>query len=234
MALQFAQAQGKAITGQYIFQLANQIIQDPNGVLAQAILQLVNQDDGGRTSQTTTIIKNVIKIRGDGGGDHGDHGKPPPCKQGYHWDNKEKKCVPIRTCPQSADAAQVACEEGKTIEEVCANNPSAKDCNTEPPGNPPPEEDPCKKDPTAEGCPPPEEDICKENPNAEGCETPSPPPPPPPPPGAGDTDAGDTDTDNDDVDGGGGDDSRDNGDSGDSDDSGGSSDDGGGDAAKPT
>ena len=63
MALQFAQAQGKVVTGQYIFQLANQIIQDPNGVLAQAILQLVNQDDGGRTSHTTTIIKNVIKIR---------------------------------------------------------------------------------------------------------------------------------------------------------------------------
>ena len=62
MALQFAQAQGKVVTGQYIFQLANQIIQDPNGVLAQAILQLVNQDDGGRTSHTTTIIKNVIKI----------------------------------------------------------------------------------------------------------------------------------------------------------------------------
>ena len=67
MALQFAQAQGKVVTGQYIFQLANQIIQDPNGVLAQAILQLVNQDDGGRTSHTTTIIKNVIKISREGG-----------------------------------------------------------------------------------------------------------------------------------------------------------------------
>jgi hypothetical protein len=30
IALQFAQAQGRAITGQYIFQIANQIIQDPD------------------------------------------------------------------------------------------------------------------------------------------------------------------------------------------------------------
>src|SRR5215210_6733917 len=67
IVLQIAQAQGKAITGQYLFQLANQIIQNPNGVLAQAIIQLVNQDDGGKSSQTTTIIKNLIKISGGGG-----------------------------------------------------------------------------------------------------------------------------------------------------------------------
>ena len=66
MALQFAQAQGRAITGQYIFQLANQIIQDPNGVLAQAILQLVKQYmiDNGKTIQTVNIINNVIKTGG--------------------------------------------------------------------------------------------------------------------------------------------------------------------------
>ena len=62
MALQISQAQGKTITGQYIFQLANQIIQYPNGVLAQAILELVEQDDGGKSSHTTTIIKNYVKI----------------------------------------------------------------------------------------------------------------------------------------------------------------------------
>ncbi len=104
IALQFAQAQGKSITGQYIFQLANQIIQDPNGVLAQAILQLVTQDDGGRTSHTTTIIKNVIKIRGGGGGDYGDHGKPPSCNTGYYWDYKEKKCVPYPDCENNPNA----------------------------------------------------------------------------------------------------------------------------------
>jgi hypothetical protein len=72
--LQFAQAQGGAITGQYIFQLANQIIQDPNGILAQSILKLVTQDDGGRTSQTTMIIKNVIKSGSKrSGGDVGDN-----------------------------------------------------------------------------------------------------------------------------------------------------------------
>ena len=62
MALQISQAQGRSITGQYIFQLANQIIQYPNGVLAQAILQLVKQDDGGKSSHTTTIIKNYVKV----------------------------------------------------------------------------------------------------------------------------------------------------------------------------
>src|SRR5215212_4059051 len=79
IALQFAQAQGRAITGQYIFQLANQIIQDPNGILAQAILQLVLQDNVGKSSQTTTIIKNVIKISTEG---DSDDGRPrPPNKQ---------------------------------------------------------------------------------------------------------------------------------------------------------
>jgi hypothetical protein len=71
IALQFSQAQGKAITGQYIFQLANQIIQDPNGVLAQAILQLVLQANVGKSSQTTTIIKNVIRISTEDDSDDG-------------------------------------------------------------------------------------------------------------------------------------------------------------------
>jgi hypothetical protein len=79
IALQFARAQGRAITGQYIFQIANQIIQDPNGVLAQAILQLVLQDNVGKSSQTTTIIKNVIRISRDG--DSSDERPRPPNKQ---------------------------------------------------------------------------------------------------------------------------------------------------------
>jgi hypothetical protein len=47
--------------------------------LAQAILKLVNQDDGGKNSQTITIIKNVVKSSsssssggGDGDGKDGD------------------------------------------------------------------------------------------------------------------------------------------------------------------
>ena len=79
IALQFAQAQGRAITGQYIFQIANQIIQDPNGILAQAILQLVLQDNVGKSSQTTAIIKNVIRISPE---DDSDDGRSsPPNKQ---------------------------------------------------------------------------------------------------------------------------------------------------------
>jgi hypothetical protein len=70
IALQIAEAQGKVITGQYIFQLANQIAQNPDGVLAQAVLQFVKQDDSGKTSGTTTIIKQIVKI--GGGGNKGD------------------------------------------------------------------------------------------------------------------------------------------------------------------
>jgi hypothetical protein len=73
IALQIAQTQGKSITAQSIFQLANQIVQNPNGVLAQAILNLVKQDDGGKSSQTTTIIKNVLKSSSSrSGGENGD------------------------------------------------------------------------------------------------------------------------------------------------------------------
>src|SRR5919112_1258408 len=64
MALQIAQAQGKTITAQSILQLANQIAENPNGVLGQAILQLVTQDDGGKSSHTTTIEKMWLKVSG--------------------------------------------------------------------------------------------------------------------------------------------------------------------------
>jgi hypothetical protein len=39
MALEMSKAQGKAITGQTIFEVVNQIKQNPNGVLTQAIIQ---------------------------------------------------------------------------------------------------------------------------------------------------------------------------------------------------
>jgi hypothetical protein len=79
IALQIAQAQGKSFTGQSILQLATQITQNPNGVLAQAILQLVLQDNIGKSSQTTTIIKNVIRISREG---NSGYEKPrPPNKQ---------------------------------------------------------------------------------------------------------------------------------------------------------
>ena len=63
IALQISQAQGKAISGQTIFEIANQIAQNPNGILAQAIIQLVKQymADNGKTIQTVQIISNVIK-----------------------------------------------------------------------------------------------------------------------------------------------------------------------------
>jgi hypothetical protein len=220
IALQFAQAQGKVVTGQYIFQLANQIIQDPNGVLAQAILQLVTQDDGGRTSQTTTIIKNVIKIKNKDDGkphikcDTGYHwdnkqnkcvpNYPPPCNTGYHWDYKLEKCVPIPKCDSGY--------HWDNKEKKCV----------------PDDKPPC--DPKTQTCPPPPD--CKKDPNAEGCKSVEPAPllelddgtiPP-------DTDTDDTDNGDGGGDSGDGDDSGDSSDSGDSGDGG----DDGGDTAKPT
>jgi hypothetical protein len=59
MALQTSKAQGKAVTGQTIFEVANQIIRNPNDVLTQAIIQLAKQDthDGGKTSETRFAYK---------------------------------------------------------------------------------------------------------------------------------------------------------------------------------
>jgi hypothetical protein len=62
MALQTSKAQEKAITGQTIFEVANQIIHNPNGVLTQAIIQLAKQDtnDSGKTGLTVNVIKKVV------------------------------------------------------------------------------------------------------------------------------------------------------------------------------
>jgi hypothetical protein len=72
MALQTSKAQGKAITGQTIFEVANQIIRNPNGILTQAIIQLAKQDthDGGKTGQTVNVIRRVVS--NDGGDSNGD------------------------------------------------------------------------------------------------------------------------------------------------------------------
>jgi hypothetical protein len=62
IALQIAQAQGKDITGQSILQIANQITQNPNGVLAQAILKLVNQDDVVKAAKLRQLSKMLLKV----------------------------------------------------------------------------------------------------------------------------------------------------------------------------
>ena len=59
------QAQGKAISGQTIFEIANQVAKYPNGILAQAIIQLVNNTwllIMVKTGQTVNIINNVIRL----------------------------------------------------------------------------------------------------------------------------------------------------------------------------
>lgn len=69
MALEISKAQGKAITGQTIFEVANQIKHNPTGVLTQAIIQLAKQDthDNGKTGQTVNVIKKVVKASKEGG-----------------------------------------------------------------------------------------------------------------------------------------------------------------------
>jgi hypothetical protein len=64
MALEISRAQGKAITGQTIFEIASQIKQNPSGVLTQAILQLAKQDthDNGKTGETVKVIRKSFQV----------------------------------------------------------------------------------------------------------------------------------------------------------------------------
>ena len=66
IALQISQEQGKAITAQSLSHIVNQIAQNPNGVIAQAILKIVKQyaDDNGKTGKTVNIIDNMTKSGG--------------------------------------------------------------------------------------------------------------------------------------------------------------------------
>jgi hypothetical protein len=147
IALQIAQAQGKDITGQSTLQIANQITQNPNGVLAQAILKLVNQDDGGKSSKTTTVIKNVVKSSSSGGGgrDDGEGGGKGNCRDNVFIGNlicnvgriiiEPQPNPPIEpptrrtpaergiACLQDMSASSVACNQDKTVAEVCAEQP---------------------------------------------------------------------------------------------------------------
>ncbi|HKG31777.1 MAG TPA: hypothetical protein VKA91_10940, partial [Nitrososphaeraceae archaeon] len=114
IALQVSQAQGKAISGQTIFEIANQIAKYPNGILAQAIIQLVKQYmiDNGKTIQT---VKTIVKVfeRGGGGGD----GKPPP-----PCDPKTQNCPPPPPPPPPApceeDPGSEGCEDTEPIEDT--------------------------------------------------------------------------------------------------------------------
>jgi hypothetical protein len=62
MALEISRAQGKAITGQTIFEVVSQIKLNPNGVLTHAIIQLAKQDtqDNGKTGQTVKTVKTIV------------------------------------------------------------------------------------------------------------------------------------------------------------------------------
>jgi hypothetical protein len=160
IALQIAQAQGKDITGQSILQIANQITQNPNGVLAQAILKLVNQDDGGKSSKTTTVIKNVVKSSSSGGGgrDDGDGGGKGNCRDNVFIGNlfcnvgriiiKPQPNPPIeppveeepekKICPTDAGVAEFTCRTGKSKEQLCSEQPQMTGCAKEPPEQQPP------------------------------------------------------------------------------------------------
>src|SRR5919107_262700 len=63
IALQIFETQGNVVTAQSICQIASHIAHNPNGIIAQTILQLVKQDtdDGGKSGETIQIIKKVVK-----------------------------------------------------------------------------------------------------------------------------------------------------------------------------
>src|SRR5215208_1107306 len=63
IALQIFKTQGNVVTAQSICQIASHIAHNPNGIIAQTILQLVKQDtdDGGKSGETIQIIKKVVK-----------------------------------------------------------------------------------------------------------------------------------------------------------------------------
>ena len=128
IALQISQAQGKAISGQTIFEIANQVAKYPNGILAQAIIQLVKQymADNGKTILTVQIINNVIKTGGRssktivkvferGGG--GDGKPPPPPPPDCTKTPKPPGCPPDPEPPCEDDPTAEGCEDPEPIED---------------------------------------------------------------------------------------------------------------------
>src|ERR687889_561091 len=70
IALQIFHSQGKVVTAQSICQIANQVAHNPNGIIAQTILQLVKQDthDDGKSSETIFHVKKVFNSKDDNKG----------------------------------------------------------------------------------------------------------------------------------------------------------------------
>jgi hypothetical protein len=116
MALQTSKAQGKAITGQTIFEVANEIIRNPNGTLTQAIIQLAKLDtnDGGKIGQTVNVIKRVVSNGGgDSNGDRRDGGKS--CPSG-HEKAKDGSGICLKRYDRGCPAGSANPKEGCTLE----------------------------------------------------------------------------------------------------------------------
>jgi hypothetical protein len=113
MALQTSEAQGKAITGQTIFEMVNQIIRNPNGVLTQAIVQLANLDthDLGKTGQTVAVIQKVVKV--GGGSNTNSKGEvAKSCASGYER-AKDGSGICLKkydSCPAGSANPEEGCE----------------------------------------------------------------------------------------------------------------------------
>ena len=113
MALQTSEAQGKAITGQTIFEMVNQIIRNPNGVLTQAIVQLAKLDtnDLGKTGQTVAVIQKVVKAGGGGSTNSKSEGAKP-CANGYER-AKDGSGICLKkydSCPAGSANPEEGCE----------------------------------------------------------------------------------------------------------------------------
>jgi hypothetical protein len=112
MALQTSQAQGKAVTGQTIFEMVNQIVRNPNGAFTQAIVQLAKLDthDSGKTGQTVAVLQKVVKV-GDGSNTKSkDEAKP--CSSGYER-AKDGSGICLKkydSCPADSANPEEGCE----------------------------------------------------------------------------------------------------------------------------
>ena len=113
MALQTSQAQGKAVTGQTIFEMVNQIIRNPNGVFTQAIVQIAKLDthDLGKTGQTVSVIQKVVKV-GDGSNTKSKDEVAKPCSSGYEI-AKDGSGICLKkydSCPAGSANPEEGCE----------------------------------------------------------------------------------------------------------------------------
>ncbi|MDQ3868759.1 MAG: hypothetical protein M3250_04275, partial [Thermoproteota archaeon] len=101
IALQIFHSQGKVVTAQSICQIANQVAHNPNGIIAQTILQLVKQDthDDGKSSETIFHVNKVFNSKDDNKGGRSSN-EDDKNRNGKKSGSKQEFCI---ECVLNAD-----------------------------------------------------------------------------------------------------------------------------------